>query len=71
MPKNVSQSKNAKKWHTDANFQTHASTGRKVEMARANVAKGLITFMTKIHMLQKPDDLINTGQIVDAKQTPS
>ena len=36
MPKNVSQSKDAKKWPTDANFQAHASTGRKVEMAGAN-----------------------------------
>ena len=36
MPKNVSQRKDAKKWPMDANFQTPASTGRKVEMARAN-----------------------------------
>ena len=36
MPKNVSQSKDAKKWPTDANFQTAASTGHKVEMASSN-----------------------------------
>ena len=36
MPKNVSQSKDAKKWPTEANFQTPASTGRKVEMASTN-----------------------------------
>ena len=36
MPKNVSQRKDAKKWPTDAIFQTPASTGHKVEMARAN-----------------------------------
>ena len=36
MPKNVSQSKDAKKWPTDANFQTPASTGCKLEIARAN-----------------------------------
>ena len=36
MPKNVSQSKDAKKWPTDANFETPASTGLKVEMASAN-----------------------------------
>ena len=36
MLKNVSQSKDAKKWSTDSNFQTPASTGRKVEMASAN-----------------------------------
>ena len=32
MPKNISQSKDAKKWPTDANFKPLASTGRKVEM---------------------------------------
>ena len=36
MPKNVSQSKDTKKWPTDANFPSLASTGRKVEMACAN-----------------------------------
>ena len=36
MPKNASQSKDAKKWHTDANFQTPVSTGRKVEVAIPN-----------------------------------
>ena len=36
MPKNVFQSKDAKKWPTDANFQTPTSTGCKVEMASAN-----------------------------------
>ena len=36
MPKNVSQSKDAKKWPMDANFQTLASTGCKVEMATTN-----------------------------------
>ena len=36
MPKNVFQSKDAKKLPTDANFQTPASTGHKVEMASTN-----------------------------------
>ena len=36
MPKNVSQSKDMKKWPTDANFQIPTSTGRKVEMASTN-----------------------------------
>ena len=36
MPENVSQSKDTKKWPTNANFQTPASTGRKVEMTSAN-----------------------------------
>ena len=36
MPKNVSQRKEAKKWPMEANFQTPASTGHKVEMASAN-----------------------------------
>ena len=35
MPKNVSESKDAKKWPMDANFQAPRSTGRKVEMACA------------------------------------
>ena len=38
MLKNVSQSKDAKKWPTNANFQTPTSTGGKVEMASANAA---------------------------------
>ena len=38
MPKNVSQSKDAKKWPTDANFQAPASTGRKKEIASTNAA---------------------------------
>ena len=40
MPKNVSQSKDAKKWPTDANFHAPMSTGRKVEMAGVNAASG-------------------------------
>ena len=36
MSKNVSQKKDAKKWPTDANFQTPASTGCKIEMASPN-----------------------------------
>ena len=39
MPKNASQSKDANKWPTDANFQTPAPTGRKVEMASANAVR--------------------------------
>ena len=39
MPKNVSQSKDAKKWPKDANFQTPASTGRKVEMVALTLAE--------------------------------
>ena len=38
MPKNASQSKDANKWPTNANFQTPASTGHKEEMASANAA---------------------------------
>ena len=49
MPKNVSQSKDAKKCPMDTNFQTHASTGCKVEMASANAVgisvKGLSQLM--------------------------
>ena len=42
MPNNFSQSKDAKKWPTDANFQTPTSTGRNVEMASANTAKNYV-----------------------------
>ena len=42
MPKSVSQSKDARKWPTDTNFQTPASTGRKVEMASTNTAHNKI-----------------------------
>ena len=35
MAKIVSESKDAKKWTTDANFQAPMSTGHKVEMASA------------------------------------
>ena len=40
MPKNVSRSKDVKKWPTDTNFQTPASTRRKVDMACASAAIG-------------------------------
>ena len=36
MLKNVSQSKDTKKWPTDADFQAPESTGCKVKMAGAN-----------------------------------
>ena len=41
MPKNVSQRKDTKKWPTDANFQTPASTGCKEEMASANAVASI------------------------------
>ena len=36
MPKNISQSKDAKKWPPTQIFKPLASTGHKVEMASAN-----------------------------------
>ena len=47
MPKNASQSKDAKKWPTNANFQTHASTGCKVEMASANAAMDTVSVIIR------------------------
>ena len=41
MPKNVSQRKDTKKWPTDANFQTPASTGCEEEMASANAVASI------------------------------
>ena len=41
------QSKDVKKWLTDANFQTLASTGRKAEMASANTDYVKATFHMK------------------------
>ena len=39
MPKNISQSKDAKKWPTDPNFQAPRVPRRKVKMASANAVK--------------------------------
>ena len=57
MPKNNSQCKDAKKWPTNANFQTPTSTGRKAEMANANAVfllMGIHNFFL-IHFKRKPE----------------
>ena len=46
MPRNVSESKDTKKWPTDTNFLAFASTGHKVEIAGANTPlKPLVRFL--------------------------
>ena len=57
MPKNVSQSKDAKKWPKDANFQTPASTGRKVEMVALTLAEPGIEPATSCSQIHNSTDL--------------
>ena len=52
MPKNVSQSKDVKKWPTDTNFQTPVSTGRRVEMASANAAQCFLPHIRLLSIFQ-------------------
>ena len=53
MPKNVSQSKDDKKWATNAYFQTPASTGHIVETASTNT--DIISIYRCCHLQKLPE----------------